>query len=263
MRLGFLKKKGITNFSKLCKTGLVDLHSHILPAVDDGARDIDDSLRLLDGLAELGYTEVAATPHFNNGQLSPALKYQRQLIAQIDGARSTRVPVVFPAAEIRFDDQFVNGESSGGFPSLGSGNTYLVELGLYPGGVPPHLEKLAFQFTARGITLVLAHPERYADFRSNVTILESLSRSDVLLQLDLLSLVGRHGAKVKRLAWSLLEQGLFDLASSDIHRPADLSELHSALKSLHSWDEQEFVRLTSTNPRLVLEGHPEEIERRA
>ena len=114
-----------------------------------------------------------------------------------------------------------------------------------------------------GVSLVLAHPERFYDLLRHPSRIETLHRAGMMLQVDLLSLSGKNGRSSKRFAEELLESGMVDFVASDLHRAQELTDLARALDILAKKDANEFLRLTSTNPRRLLEGRVEEVVRRA
>jgi tyrosine-protein phosphatase YwqE len=259
----FKRSKQGPSFAECAADGLYDTHGHFLPGCDDGARNMDETVTMLDGLASLGYVRVTATTHFSTDSMIPDLKTQTALIEEISHKRGGAKPEVLTGAEILFDNVFVSREEEGKLPRIGTGRTYLVEFGFHLGGLPPGIEEMVFRIQARGITLVLAHPERYIEFYRDPARLETLHQAGMLLQMDLLSLAGEHGPEIEKLAESFLAKGIIDLAASDLHRPNQLESLEKALEKLVGWDKDEFVRLASVNPRYVLEGFPDEVIRNA
>ncbi len=259
----FKKPKPVSSFRELAPKGLVDLHSHILPGLDDGPSSSHETITILDGMANLGYVSVACTPHFNNDALTPDTSTQEKLVQEISSRRSNKLPELQTGAEVLFDDTFLPLEEQGRIPRIGSGRVYLIEFGFNPGSVPPGIEEMIFRFQVKEGTLILAHPERNADFVRDPSRLEQVAHAGALLQIDLLSLCAKYGRKTKRIAWEFLEEGLADIVASDLHSQAELSGLERALRDLSDWDKEEFVRLASTNPLKILKGRTNEVLRHA
>ncbi len=249
------------SFRDIAPEGLYDLHSHLLPGLDDGAADLEESHVMLRRFKELGYVTVVATPHFDNSSLMPSVSIQKELITQLSSIREDTVPELLTGAEIIFDDVFFENEKQRNLPQIGKGRVYLIEFSFSPGTIPLHVEDFAFRFRVKGGTLILSHPERFSDFQRDPERLALLSRAGVLLQIDLMSLAGKYGRKAKRMASTLLEEGKADLVSSDLHHPGELRGLGESLRELAELGEEEFVRLTSLNPRLILEGRLDEVVR--
>ncbi|MCP4692011.1 MAG: hypothetical protein GY859_28455 [Desulfobacterales bacterium] len=241
--------------------GLYDIHTHIFPGFDDGAQNLDETVAMLDGLESLGYVCVAATSHYSRSDEMPDLKTQTGLIEKIVQKRGRSAPEVVTGAEIFFDDTFFSLEQQGTLPRVGKGRAYLVEFGLREGGVPPGIEEVVFNLCESGVTLVLAHPERFSDFKRDRSRLEVFYQAGMLIQVDLLSFVGAHGGAAKMLARFLYDKGVIDFVASDLHRPDEIANLERALEKLAGMDRGEFIRLASENPRRVLEGRSDEVKR--
>ncbi len=250
------KKLPRISFLEHAPEGLRDLHSHVLFGVDDGARSVDESVTMLTGLADLGFVHVVGTPHFDSHRAAPDAELQREIIEEITRRSAAPLPTITTGAEALFDERFVAAEAAGRVPSTGSTGTYLVEFGFRPGGVPLGVERVAFGFQVRSKQLIVAHPERCADFRRHPERLMALFRGGVLLQLDILSLLGHHGGEARETAHRLLEERRYDVASTDIHRADDLEDISHALRALLSFGEDEFRRLCSSNPLRIVSGEP-------
>jgi protein-tyrosine phosphatase len=242
---------------------LHDLHSHVLPGLDDGASDTAESLAMLDGLAALGYTRVAVTPHYHHGLFETPVRTEvLRRIEALASSRGDRPPALLPGAEIWFDERLLEPDAPDLLPGLGPSRALLVEFGCQPGSPPRGLERLAIDLRQRGAHLIVAHPERYPDIQRDPDRLQPLRQAGALIQVDLLSLVGSYGRGPRTTAWKLLESGAADAVASDLHRAADLPDLARALGELLHFDHAEFARLASQNPAAVLDGRPEAVTRR-
>ena len=257
------KPKSLTTLKAHAPHGLFDLHSHVMPGVDDGARDFEEADAMLDALCTIGFEKVACTPHFDCIKGEPSVAVQSGRIARLRERRGDRKPKVTSGAESVFDDFFVRREASGGVPGIDGQSIYLVELGFLPGSVTEGMTERVFRLQAEDKQLLLAHPERVPDIQRNPENAERLRRLGMLMQLDVMSLIGRYGRTAKETALLLLEKGLIDLAATDLHRLDDTGMLISALFALLEWDDAAFERLVSVNPSLVFEGRMEEVGRDA
>jgi protein-tyrosine phosphatase len=150
----------------------VDLHSHVLFGIDDGAPDETASRDLLTGLASVGFTEVCATPHQKDGQFLPDLELVRQRYQTVSAWSG--MPRLRLAAENMWDDVFLSRWQAGTIPAYDGGPAFLFELrpALLPAALPDHL----FKMRLAGKLPVLAHPERYAA-RSSWTSARSPART--------------------------------------------------------------------------------------
>ncbi len=234
--------------------GLVDLHLHYVPGVDDGVRTLDETRRMLEGLKALGYARCVATPHIRSGMFENRKagleKGFHDAIAQLDPAT---IPAVGLASEHFFDDVFWQlFERREVLPYPGE-NAILVEL--HPDRWPRGLTERFFQMQVRGLRPMIAHPERYAPLATETDPLDALLDAGAMTQLDLMSLVGRYGDRPRRVAERMLEEGAYDIACSDAHRPEDVDHVARAIERLRELVGADEVKaLLVTNPAGVLDG---------
>lgn len=263
MRWTKKKEKSPTPSVKDATSKLTDLHSHVLPGLDHGAQDKEEALALLKSLAKLGFHRVVGTPHFNNQSGYPSLKEQQKVISELSPLVKDMNIELLPGAELPFNDLLIEAIKNNMAPGIGLCNAFLVEFGLHPGSVPSGIEDLFFKLQLGDRQLILAHAERIPDFQRDMSRLEAIRRSGTLVQVDLMSLVGRYGRQPKKVVYKLLENGVADLAATDLHHLNELQDLEKAMEKLSKWDMDTFTRLVSTNPELVLAGRSDEIDRDA
>lgn len=210
-------------------SGIVtDMHSHILPGIDDGSPDATSSVELVRGLADLGYQRFIATPHifwdiFKNSKktIAPAHSaLQDELSAQ-----GLQYPVRF-AAEY-FLDYHVDELLEDKIPLLTiKDNWVLVEFSFV--SAPLDLKDKLFALQVAGYQPVLAHPERYAYLLRNKEFYDELREAGFLFQLNLLSLTGYYGKPALELANYLLKNKYADLLGTDLHHERHLQALQSS-----------------------------------
>lgn len=236
----FFSRKKI--FPSVLPEGMTDLHTHLLPGVDDGVQTMEESLSALACLRNLGVEQIYLTPHVmadlpENTPRSLLVRYEALLKACPDR------PQLRLAAEYMLDAAFA--------PSLEKGlltmpnRHVLVETSyLAP---PPDLAAILYGLTMAGYTPVIAHPERYMYMHERDCRL--LKDRGCKLQLNLFSLSGAYGKQVGRNAATLLKQGLYDYTGSDIHRMASYREWLGALSPSRT-QLAELMRLAGNNARL-------------
>lgn len=197
--------------------GLTDMHCHVLPNIDDGAKDNTMALDMLKQYTELGYAGLIATPHIMSGfydntaeGISQAFNEFRSLSSD-NGYKEFSVGV---AAEYMMDDGFDTLIKKREFLPIVN-NKVLVEMSyLQPSfKATEHI----FELQQNGFEPILAHPERYSYLNTD-SILDLKNRG-CSLQLNLLSLGGHYGKQAKQQAISLLENGHFDFLATDAHHP--------------------------------------------
>jgi tyrosine-protein phosphatase YwqE len=219
------KKKIIHEGSPLT----VDLHSHLLPGLDDGVRTEEESLHLIRGLMELGYQKFITTPHIyrgshnnSDGTIFPALDKLR-LALQLNHINV----MLEAAAEYYFDEFFIQQLEKKELLTFGN-NYVLFELAF--GVRPVMLEEIIFRMNVLGYKPVLAHPERYLFFQdSKLSELKKLKHAGVLFQLNIMSLAGQYGNQARSTARELINQNMIEFAGSDIHRAMQLKSLSDGM----------------------------------
>jgi protein-tyrosine phosphatase len=198
---------------------VIDLHSHILPGLDDGARSLEDALGIARSAHEDGIRAVAATPHVRDDYPTSPAQMETQLGALRDALRNAGLPLdVLPGGEIAIDMLSQRDEDElRRFGLAGNPRYLLIETPYF--GWPLAIEQTLFQLGLRGFTTVLAHPERNGEVQGSPERLAPLVERGTLVQLTAASLDGRLGAGPKKTSRRLLELGLAHLIASDAHAP--------------------------------------------
>lgn len=210
----FSKNKSV--LKDLIPDNHVDIHSHLLPGIDDGARTFEDSLRLTRALQSFGITQIITTPHIIehvwNNTLGQIQSLEKDTSANLATANST-IPFK-AAAEYLMDDQFVRLFQSNNLLTL-KDNYVLVEMSYI--NAPIQLYTILFDLQVAGYIPVLAHPERYLFYQNNFDEYRKLKRAGCLFQLNLLAVVGYYGKQINKTAERLLTEGMYDYVGSDVH----------------------------------------------
>jgi len=204
---------------------VVEVHNHVLPGVDDGARTVEEAMQMLVFWAEMGYQKVIATPHQNTSMWAPAQvienaaqRLQAQLLEQ-------EIPLhLTVAAEYLLEPELQRHLAA--LRTFGPKRYVLIELGWW--APPLGWERFFFTLHAAGYTPVLAHPERYE--YANEKSLKEWHEKGVLMQINLLSLANQYGRKVQHKAEYLLEKGWVAFVGSDLHHATDTVALRQALQ---------------------------------
>ncbi len=200
--------------------GFTDWHSHILPGVDDGIKNIEDSLAVLRAYEELGFRKVWLTPHIMEDYPNTT-EGLKACFEELKSAWNGNVEIKL-ASENMLDTLFEERLEANDFLPIGDeGNHLLVETSYYtpPMGMEETLEKIK----SVGYFPILAHPERYRymeekDYRK-------LKDMGILFQMNFVSLVGGYGETARKKAEWLLAEGMIDFTGSDVHRLASVMEL--------------------------------------
>lgn len=206
-----------------------DLHSHLIPGIDDGATSIEDSLNLIRGMHALGYRKLITTPHIMSDFYRNTPEIIRSGLDQVREAvaKEGLGIEIEAAAEYYCDAEFEKSLETSELLTI-AGKYVLVELSyLNPS---ENFESVTFKLQMRGLTPILAHPERYPYWYHSFDRYEQIRDKGVLLQLNLASITGHYGTGPKRIAERMIDQGLISLLGSDIHKTSHLDVFRKALK---------------------------------
>ena len=234
---------------------MIDLHSHILPGLDDGSRTVEDARALARRAAEDGVTAIAATPHVRSDYPTRAEEMERGVSRLREDFLAEGIDVeVLPGGEIdlgmlaSLDDDGLRR-----FTLAQSGRYLLLEFPYT--GWPAGLEETVYGLGLRGLLPILAHPERNREVQSKPERLAEAVRMGALVQLTAASLDGRIGRSSQAAANKLLELGLAHVLASDAHTP-DIREagLAAAAEALQDDDLARF--LTVEAPSAIVAGEP-------
>jgi tyrosine-protein phosphatase YwqE len=209
-----------------------DMHSHILPGIDDGAKDVDGSIRLIEGFHGLGYKKSIATPHiyaelYPNDPATIGSAHQKLAVAMEQ--RGCDFPVRY-AAEYFLDDSFRNLVLNRHPLLTIHENWVLVETSFVQ--APMDFDQRLFDLQVAGYKPVLAHPERYPYWHGNKNLYHGLRDRGVLFQVNLLSLAGYYGKPVAEAAKFLVTEKLVDLVGTDAHHERHLSALQRSASAI-------------------------------
>jgi tyrosine-protein phosphatase YwqE len=212
----------------------VDIHSHLIPGIDDGAKTIEDSIRLLQRFAELGFKKVITTPHvmsdfYRNTPdiiLSGLDKLKNEL------AKQNLSITIEAAAEYYLDYELEKKIELKELLTLG-GKYVLFELPFVT--APDNLYKVIFDMQTNGYIPILAHPERYSYWYRSFDTYYELKEKGVLFQLNTISLTGHYSPETKKIAERMIDENLIDFVGSDCHHLHHLEILNQArtLKHFH------------------------------
>ena len=234
--------------------GFVDLHSHVLYGLDDGAPDEATAIAMLDGLATLGITEQCVTPHQKAAQYLPSWERIEVALGAVEQARKPNHPTLRLGAESMWDDVFVKRIASDEIPRYRGTCAFLVEIP--PPLMPPGMIEHLFKLRIRRMVPVRAHPERYQPLWDDDDLARSLRRVCAFV-VDLGAVAGFHGRRETRAARHLLETGIACGVATDAHQLGDLQQAAAGI----SWIEKKLghaalVRLFDHAPRAILAGEP-------
>lgn len=208
--------KSKPKLAELIPSGYVDIHSHVLPGIDDGAKNIEDSKFLLESMIDFGFSKVITTPHTMKNvwdNTTDSIRNTHVLVQKELPELSKKVALEC-ASEYFLDENLMQLIQQERLLTL-KDNFILIEMSYL--NAPIQLYDFLFELQLKGYQLVLAHPERYNYFHSNKKEFAKLKKAGCLFQLNVLATVGYYGKNVAETADYLLKENLYDFVGSDIH----------------------------------------------
>jgi tyrosine-protein phosphatase YwqE len=206
------------------------MHSHLIPAVDDGSKSVEDSIKLMEGLMRLGFRKFITTPHVMAEGYRNNASTIRNGLKLLQPEMEKRFPGIslHAAAEYYLDEMFISRFDQEEMLPFGD-NYLLFELSyLFRNN---NIPEAIFAINQHGYKPVLAHVERYPYLHSrNLRLIREVKELGTYLQLNLLSLSGVYGGHVKRTAEQLVDEELVEFAGTDLHHEGHLAMLERALK---------------------------------
>lgn len=207
-----------------------DMHSHLVPGIDDGAQTVEDSITLIRQLMAMGYRQIITTPHIkfdhypnNRTTITGGLHILQNALKEV----GIHIPIR-AAAEYYIDDHFIQELEEVELLTV-MDNQLLVEISFM--FEPIRFSEILFRIQTKGYKPILAHPERYMFYHGNMDAYRAIKDKGCYLQLNLLSLTGYYGKGVKIAAEQLLAEGLYDYCGTDMHHIRHAEGMQKMLQS--------------------------------
>lgn len=242
---------------------MYDLHAHILPGVDDGAKSPEDTLEMARVAAENGTKIILCTPHRRDVTENWSVPYIRELLDEMNSRiEGEGIDLKFVLGmenhlDIDLPDEYANGRA---LPINGS-RYMLVEMPFF--GRPNYIEDVMFRLQAQGVTPVLAHPERIQAFQQDPDLLAKFVEQGMLSQVTAGSLLGYFGGSTKKFTASLLRRNLVHIIASDTHFPSGprSPKLPPGVDAVANIVGEEKARMMVVDtPKAVLENQPVKVD---
>jgi protein-tyrosine phosphatase len=213
---------------ELIPSGYVDIHSHLLFGLDDGAKTLEDTLSYIRQIKALGFSKVITTPHIMEGLYPNTPSTILNKLEEVNIAlQQNNIEISVQAgAEYMMDHFFYDNIKTESLLTL-KDNWVLVEMSYL--SAPVQLYDIIYELQVMGYQPILAHPERYLYYFKNQNEYEKLKKAGVYFQLNLLSLVGYYGPEAQNTAEKLLLRGMIDFTGSDIHHQFHLKSFEKKI----------------------------------
>ncbi|QIZ05654.1 tyrosine protein phosphatase [Priestia megaterium] len=234
---------------------MIDVHCHILPGIDDGARDLSESIEMAKKAVEQGIHTIVATPHHLNN------RYENPKQTIIDKVRDLNKLLleekidlnVLPGQETRIYGEMVEGYERGGILPIDNTQYVLVEFS--SSHVPRYTEKLFYDLRTKGLIPVIVHPERNQEIIERPELLYQLVKKGALSQVTAASVCGYFGKKINTFSLQLIEANLTHFIASDAHNTSNRTfRMKEAFDIIQEKYGNEMVYLFKENAELVIEG---------
>lgn len=239
---------------------MIDIHSHILPGIDDGAATQEDALAMLMSAQKAGVTRIVATPHILDWsdeayleRIKDVFRSMKTLIRE----RDIRVELILGAEILISHDLSLRLEKNSEFTLGGNKRYVLMELPFME--IPIYFEDVIFELKTKGITPVIAHVERYYQIIKHPEYTDKIINSGALIQSNAGSFSGKYGRSVRRTAVRLLKKGKIHIIASDSHGLSKQGEYVNSkgMKTVKKMvSDQAFDCLVNQNPGLVIGNEP-------
>ena len=205
--------------------GLVDIHNHILPGIDDGAKTTNDSISLIKGFEEFGINNFVCTPHIMHHyypNTPKTIKAAFELLKKELTTHGMSDVQMDYAAEHMIDENFEIILAKNKVLPIKK-EYLLIEMSYLQPSL--HFEDAVKNISTQSLFPILAHPERYGYYHGNFKKYELFKSMGVLFQLNILSLSGYYGVEIQKMTLTLLKSGLIDFISSDAHNKSHLKRI--------------------------------------
>ncbi|MCK0470082.1 tyrosine-protein phosphatase [Halalkalibacter sp. APA_J-10(15)] len=235
---------------------MIDIHCHILPGVDDGAKTIAESIELAKQAQQEGITTIVATPHHHHPSFSNAGHSVIEAVEELNEAlKEHDIPVnILPAQEIRIHGEMIGHFETGDLLTYGGHQQYLLVE--FPSSqVPRYTKQLFYELRMQEYIPIIAHPERNKVFIEKPDMLYEFVKDGALTQVTTSSLTGHFGKNIKKFSEQLMEFNLTHFIASDAHNLTERTfRMTEALNEAEKLFGYEYVMQLKENAELLIEG---------
>ena len=241
---------------------MIDIHSHILPNIDDGARSIEETFNMIKEAKNVGFDVIVSTSHYMEGYYETNVPEREVWVKAIhENLQAKNIDInLFLGNEIYMSDNIIKLLEDRKASTINDTSYVLFEL---PLNVEPlNLYDTIYELQQYKLVPILAHPERYSFVQREPELIYDLVEKGVLMQANYGSIIGQYGKKAQMIVKKFFEGNMIHLLGSDVHRqntiypkiPQILSELNGLI------GEEKLKELTEINPRLVIQNKRIDIE---
>lgn len=233
---------------------MIDIHTHILPNIDDGATSIEETFNLLKEAKKAGFETVALTSHYRKGYYETDTPEREVWVNAIyENLKAKNIDMnLYLGNEIYLSDDMIKYMEDGKASTMNDTSYVLFEMPLHE--EPENLYEMINQMQQYKIVPILAHPERYEYIQKDPELIYDLIEKGVLMQADYGSIIGQYGEKTKIMVKKLFENNMIHMLGSNVHRQETVyPRIPECLEKIEEIVGKEILeKLTTTNPKSVL-----------
>jgi len=200
---------------------MIDIHSHIIPGIDDGSRNMEMTLEMLRNAEKDGTKEIIATPHYllESGEATiNEIKVLVEKINSIVNKEGIKIKI-YSGQEVYFTENIIENYTQGNIGTLNNSRYMLIEFPIQK--LDKNIFDVLYELQIRDIVLIIAHPERYKPFIEKPSLINDFIDEGYLFQMNSGSLEGKFGEKSKKIANLFLANNIYNFAGSDAHNIKD------------------------------------------
>ena len=229
---------------------MIDFHSHILPNIDDGSKNMEETIELLEEAQKAGFTKIISTSHYMEQYYETTEKDRLELINKIQ--QQDQGMEIFLGSEIYITDELVELLKEKKASPINNSKYVLFELPLKVKEIGA--KEAVYRLIENDYIPIIAHPERYSYVQQDINYIEELTQMGALLQANYGSIIGMYGSKAEKTVKKLLKNNSIQFLGSDVHRPGQVYEkMPKIIKKLKKIiPEDKLEELTILNPQKVL-----------
>lgn len=232
---------------------MIDFHSHILPGIDDGAKNLEQSIAMVNEAKKVGFTKIISTSHYMENYYECNERDRRQLLKKVQ--ENVQGIELILGNEIYITNNIIELLQNGQASSINGTKYVLFEFPLITTR-PMNDKEVIYRLVENGYIPIIAHPERYPFIQENPDYLFELEEMGALFQANYGSIIGMYGLKAKKTLKILLKNNLVSFFGSDVHRPEQVyNKMPKIIKKLKKIiSNEEFEEFTEINPEKVLKN---------
>ena len=215
-------RKSKPKLSEIIPNGFIDIHSHVLPGVDDGAKNLDESESLIFQMNDMGFSKIIGTPHTYPGLYENTNETIKQSYSSLKKLKTN--VILDYASEYMLDHSLISKAKQKSLLTI-KNNYILVEMSFI--SAPINLFEILFELQMEGYSPIMAHPERYRFIGGDIDFYKKLKIKGCKFQINLLSTTNHYGRDIMKISNRLINEDLIDFVGSDIHNQQHIDSFKS------------------------------------